>query len=431
MDSIRCEIFCQKGKRYAAKFAPGPAGHAEDAFSVQVTETDDGVCRAARLTLRLKNPSHTESWNLEMDTPVRLWLSAAPPQKITAFPLYCPWWTRPVFADSLREIPRHTQVALFQYPGRVGCFVPMAGKRWKAQLAPGTDTGLALELSCGVGGFPAVDEPLYLYAEASTAEEAVHTVFARLAEEKGIGLREERRLPRMFRYLGWCSWDAFYREVSEEGIREKAEELTAKGIPVRWMLVDDGWLSVRYDTEQLTDFAPDGEKFPHGFGPLAGELRAKHGIRWLGVWHALAGFWGGVAPGSPTANAAADALTATVSGKLLPSPDTGTAFYRRWYQLLRRQGIRFAKVDGQSSVPNYFENTRSMVEAAAGLGRALEEGAAVLDGAVLNCMGMAMESILGRTSSALSRNSGDFAPPGCGRFHGASAAERLQFPLPQ
>lgn len=37
MDSIRCEIFCQKGKRYAAKFAPGPAGHTEDAFSVQET----------------------------------------------------------------------------------------------------------------------------------------------------------------------------------------------------------------------------------------------------------------------------------------------------------------------------------------------------------------------------------------------------------
>ena len=67
-------------------------------------------------------------------------------------------------------------------------------------------------------------------------------------------------------------------------------------------------------------------------------------------------------------------------------------------------------------MPNYFENTRSLVEAAAGLGRALEGGAAVLDGAVLNCMGMAMESILGRTTSALSRNSDDFLPRKEGSF---------------
>ena len=241
-------------------------------------------------------------------------------------------------------------------------------------------------------------------------EDRSRTVFARLAAEKGIALREERRLPEMFRYLGWCSWDAFYREISEEGVRRKAQEFTEKGVPVRWMLVDDGWLSVRYDTEQLTDFVPEPAKFPHGFGQLAEELRAQHNIPWLGVWHALAGFWGGVAPGSAAASAAADALTGTVNGKLVPGPDTGTAFYRGWYELLRRQGIRFAKVDGQSSVPNYFENTRPMVEAAAGLGQALEGGAAVLDGAVLNCMGMAMESILSRTTSALSRNSGDFAP---------------------
>ena len=82
----------------------------------------------------------------------------------------------------------------------------------------------------------------------------------------------------MFRYLGWRSWDAFYRDVSEEGIRQKAEELTGKEVPVRWMLVDDGWLSVRYDTEQLTDFAPDYEKFPHDFGPLAGSVARPSGI---------------------------------------------------------------------------------------------------------------------------------------------------------
>ena len=35
-------------------------------------------------------------------------------------------------------------------------------------------------------------------------------------------------MPEMFRFLGWCSWDAFYREITEEKVRQKARELVEK-----------------------------------------------------------------------------------------------------------------------------------------------------------------------------------------------------------
>ena len=130
----------------------------------------------------------------------------------------------------------------------------------------------------------------------------------------------------------------------------------------------------------------------------------------MGVWHALGGFWGGLVPESPLARREAPYLYQTVSGKLVPSPVTGEKFYRDWYELLNRQGISFVKVDGQSSATWYFENDLPLAQAVRGMNEALESGASRMDGGVINCMGMAMENILARPATAVSRNSDDFVP---------------------
>lgn len=100
----------------------------------------------------------------------------------------------------------------------------------------------------------------------------------------------------------------------------------------------------------------------------------------------------------------------TVNGKLIPGPFTGKRFYRDWYEGLSREGIDFVKVDGQSAVPYYFENGLPVSEAARGMNQALESGASYMDGAIINCMGMAMENILARPASVISRNSDNFVP---------------------
>lgn len=220
----------------------------------------------------------------------------------------------------------------------------------------------------------------------------------------------------MFRYLGWCSWDAFYRNVSESGVRQKAEELSEKHVPVKWMVIDDGWMSMDKNEELLSDFAPDLKKFPNGFRKMTEDLKEKNGICWLGVWHALGGFWGGIVPESPLAQKERSYLYQTVSGKLVPSPMTGERFYRDWYEELNREGISFVKVDGQSSAAWYFENSLPLAEAVQGINQALESGASRMDGAVINCMGMAMENILARPATAIARNSDDFVPDKEGGF---------------
>lgn len=59
---------------------------------------------------------------------------------------------------------------------------------------------------------------------------------------------------------------------------------------------------------------------------------------------------------------------------MIPWPDAakGYGFYRDWYEYLKREGISFSKVDGQSAVHNYFENDLPLMTATRGMHGALE-----------------------------------------------------------
>ena len=413
--NLRCQIYCQKEKSIHAEFSIEPGIYETESIRIQVAESITGGCRLGKIRMNMKNEACRENFNLRMEKPIRVYLPMAErPEKITAMYLFNEWWTRPAFVDCIQDIPDYTQVAFFRYHDRFACFVPMVGKEYKTYMVSGTETEICLEMTAWLGGQKDVDEPMYLFAEASTLAEAIHKAFAWLAEYKGIRMREERRVPEMFNYLGWCSWDAFYREVSEEKICQKADELLEKNVPVKWMIIDDGWLSVQ--DESLYDLAPDKKKFPGGFKNMIKEIKAKGGIRWFGVWHALGGYWGGILPGSNLDHEESSYLYRTVNGKVVPSPQTGERFYRDWYRELRQEDIDFVKVDGQSAVPYYFENSLPLGEAARGMNQALEGGASYMDGAIINCMGMAMENILARPTSAISRNSDDFVPDKEGGF---------------
>ena len=406
---IRLQINCQKGRSAEAGIIINTGSIEQDGIQIEVSESAADGCTLGNLRLRIKRETLSESFNLAMETPVRAYIPLMErPERITAMYLYNPWWTRPAFVDRLQDIPERTQIAFFQYKDRYACFVPMVGCKFKTYLTGGTETELCLEMTAHTGGESEIDEPLYLCSEADTVTEAVHNVFARLAAKKGIRLREQRRIPEMLRYLGWCSWDACNTDVTENKIRRKADELLEKQVPVKWILIDDGWFSAQ--DKMLYDFSPDQEKFPNGFKGMIEDIRARTDIRWFGIWHALGGYWDGISPESALASREAPYLYQAANGRIVPSPKTGAGFYDDWYKELKRNEIDFVKVDGQSAAPFYFENCLPVSEAARGMNQALEGGAYRMDGAIINCMGMAMENILARPASAISRNSDDFVP---------------------
>jgi hypothetical protein len=41
--------------------------------------------------------------------------------------------------------------------------------------------------------------------------------------------------------LGWCTWDAFYHDVSAQGIAAGLQSFNDAGVKPRWIIIDDGW----------------------------------------------------------------------------------------------------------------------------------------------------------------------------------------------
>lgn len=369
-------------------------------------------CFVGKIKASLKAEAFRENDGFDMESPVKLTLKLEKsPRRLTALYLHRDWWTRPAFLDDFENIPERTQCMYLDYEDSFGCLFLMAGEKYKAQAVGGEKECLTLELTAYQPGILSLEETIFVLSECEKPYEAISAACEQAAAEAGIGTREKKKFPGMFEYLGWCSWDAFYTDINEEKVRGKAAELKEKQVPVRWLLLDDGWLSVREN--RLYDLAPEKVKFPEGFSRMTADLKRDGQFRQIGVWHALGGYWGGIEPGSTAALQQAKHLYETKMGKLLPAPkaEEGYGFYRDWYEYLRSSGIDFVKVDGQSAIKNYYSNDIPVCKAARETHKALEGAAgAYMNGNLINCMGMAMENLMGRQGSSLSRNSDDFVP---------------------
>ncbi|MBQ6452273.1 MAG: alpha-galactosidase [Solobacterium sp.] len=328
------------------------------------------------------------------------------PVRMTAMYMLNDWWTRPAFITSFKEIPAGTQLLMLQTEDTCYCLLPMISYTYKTQLAPGTDTQLQFIMFSGVDTAEDFEAPVYIITEDISPAKAVHKAMKTMAKVNNLPLRDERPMPEMLKYLGWCSWDAFYQKVNAQGLEDKAKELHEKNIPVKWFLIDDGWLDT--EDKKLRALEPDQGKFPEGFLPVTERIRNMNSVEYFGVWHAVCGYWEGLTDDNRTG--CDEYLYRTKDGNLYPSPVNGEGFYRRWYEYLKKEGISFVKVDGQSTVANFFKDNIPAPQAAEGIAAAIESASELMDRNVINCMGMAMETITARKLTEVSRNSDDFVP---------------------
>jgi raffinose synthase len=233
-------------------------------------------------------------------------------------------------------------------------------------------------------------------------------------------LRRDKAFPEIFKYLGWCSWNAHYRDITHDKILEHAVSFERAGIPVRWILVDDGWQSVdnpssAFDivsTIHLTDFEADPVRFPGGLKALVKEIES-HGITWVGVWHTFQGYWDGVARDSELGRKYADCLFAYDEAGAIPDPvdGRGEKFYRGYYQLLSDSGIDFVKVDNQSTMSRLTRDRIPITDAMAGQQQNLQNAAlAYFNSNVINCMEMNIDVVYHWRHTNIGRSSGDYVP---------------------
>ena len=325
------------------------------------------------------------------------------------------WWIRPAFPGRWEDVPARTQLLVWEKEGQYAALMAVCGPQCRADMQGGQD-GICVTVASNQDGCAALDG-LSLAVSCGPdpyrcCEEAAEYALKLLGHPEMS--RKARSYPEIFEYFGWCSWDAFYHKVNEKGLLEKIQELKEKDIPARWVLIDDGWLDADYEKQVLKGLDADREKFPDGLAGCVEKLKKDYGIRHVGVWHAVMGYWNGLEKGSEAEKALQEGCRELADGRVIPAAETGKAFrfYDTWHSFLKeRCGIDFIKVDGQSAVSLFYAGAESYGKASGAVQKGLGASAALhFHNGLISCMGMAAEDMWHRPSCAVSRSSDDFVP---------------------
>lgn len=341
-----------------------------------------------------------------------------------------PFWMRPVKGAADDEVPPDTQWLLVRRTdGKLVLLVPVIDEPLRfsldgrgGSLAVWGDTGDAETVATrGVAVYAAVgDDPYELQ------ERGARAVAARLGTCR---LREDKALPDFVDRFGWCTWDAFYQQVSLENVRRGLEVFREGGVVPGVLILDDGWLSERTmprGGRRLTGFAAHAEKFPGGLAALKRMLVDEFGVARLLVWHAVMGYWAGL-----DADAFASYRVIDHVRQTMPSfgkdkdrlftwfgltcgaihRDDVAAFYDDFHRALADEGVDGVKIDNQSSVEYSGTGQGGRVALTRAYRRALEASSRKhFDGRLISCMANASETYYFARDTALQRTSEDFWP---------------------
>ncbi len=343
-------------------------------------------------------------------------LQVPSPDRILAVYQHKSWWTRPAFPVHCADIPVRTQLLLLRYPAGTLCILAVTDAVYRCDIEGGKDWNLQIRCRSGRVGDSSVHTLCAAIAWDEDPYTAIRKAAAAAARRRTAPclLRSERRYPEVFEGLGWCTWDAFYHAVDEKGILAKLDELRAKQVPVQWVLIDDGWLDADLGQQRLRGLDADRDRFPEGLGRTVERIKQEYGVRYVGVWHAVMGYWCGLEPGSEADRALGSYCRHLPDGRIVVDADEDKAFgfYDTWHRYLREScGIDFVKVDSQSSLSVFYRGIGAYGEVSGAIQRGLERSVhRNFGGAVINCMGMAPEDVWSRPSTMLTRTSDDFVP---------------------
>ncbi len=195
----------------------------------------------------------------------------------------------------------------------------------------------------------------------------------------------------------------------------------------------------------MNSFRPDVKKFPRGFREVIRTLKQDYGLKDVGVWHALNGYWQGINPASELGKEfAADLITYRELARpdrdtttwrtcsfVSPLGDAPERLYGEWHRRLSEEGFSFVKVDNQLVVERIAPGNFPLWDGAGRYHAALNASAArFFGGAIINCMDMTPDAWGNFGTTAVARTSEDYFPYEKGETYdlqkGNAAAHVLQ-----
>ncbi|XP_057983468.1 probable galactinol--sucrose galactosyltransferase 1 [Malania oleifera] len=396
------------------------------------------------------------------------------------------WWMTQRMGSCGKDIPFETQFLIveaqdgshFGQSSQYVVFLPILEGDFRAVLQGNAHNEMEI---CLESGDPAVDgfEGSHLVFVAAGCDPFDVITNAVKSVEKHLQTfchRERKKMPDFLNWFGWCTWDAFYTDVTAEGVRRGLESLEKGGISPKFVIIDDGWQSVSMDANGIESKADNAANFANrlthikenhkfqkdgkeglrvqdptmGLSHIVTEIKEKHALKYVYVWHAITGYWGGVRPGvtemehyeskmaypisSPGVqlNESCDCLNRiTTNGLGLVHPEKVFNFYNELHSYLASAGINGVKVDVQNILETLGAGHGGRVKLARKYHQALE--ASILrnfpDNGIISCMSHNTDGLYSAKRTAVIRASDDFWPrdPASHTIHIASVAYNTVF----
>jgi len=233
------------------------------------------------------------------------------------------WWMAQRMGEKGGDVPLETQFLLVESraagedaEAAYVVFLPLVEGAFRASLQGGAGEALELCVESGDDDTRAASIERALFVGAAESDPfagVAGAVAAARSALKTFRVRAEKKLPGIVDYFGWCTWDAFYQDVTQEGVEAGLRSLVAGGAPPKFVIIDDGWQSVGTDEpaggdeparlSRLTGIK-ENSKFQNADDPAAGiktvvrAAKEQYGLKYVYVWHAITGYWGGVRPGA-------------------------------------------------------------------------------------------------------------------------------------
>ncbi|KAG8494346.1 hypothetical protein CXB51_012146 [Gossypium anomalum] len=322
------------------------------------------------------------------------------------------WWMIPRTGSSASGIPLETQMLLLE--ARKGpissqsiyiIFLPVLDGNFRSSLQGNSSDELEF---CVESGYL---EPLPSKKPNKQSEKKVKYVVV-----------FEVQMPGMLDWFSWCTWDAFYSDVNPQGIKDGLMSLSEGGTPARF---GSRLASIKENKKFRRTANEANSKTPSDLKEFISDIRRTFDLKYVYVWHALLGYWGGLVPNAVAAKnydpklrypilslvylANMRDISMDSMGKYgigLVDPDKISQFYDDLHDV---DGV---KVDAQNILETISAGLGSRVSLTRRFQQALEGSIAAnfSDNSIVCCMALSTDSIYHLKQSAVSRASDDFYP---------------------
>ncbi|XP_043690904.1 probable galactinol--sucrose galactosyltransferase 2 isoform X2 [Telopea speciosissima] len=398
------------------------------------------------------------------------------------------WWMTQRMGTCGKDVPLETQFMLIESkdgtvddeanqgdtPTIYTVFLPLLEGQFRAVLQGNENNEIEICLESGDNAVETNQGLHMVYMHAGTNPFDVINQAVKAVEKhmQTFLHREKKKLPSFLDWFGWCTWDAFYTDVTAEGVDEGLKSLSKGGTPPRFVIIDDGWQQIGNEAKDSNCVVQEGAQFASrltgikenekfqkngqnndqvpGLMIVVDEAKQNHNVKFVYVWHALAGYWGGVKPAATGMEHYDTALaypvqspgvmgnqpdivmdSLAVHGLGLVPPKKVFNFYNELHAYLASCGVDGVKVDVQNIIETLGEGHGGRVALTRAYHQALEASIArnFPDNGCIACMCHNTDGMYSAKQTAVVRASDDFYPrdPASHTIHISSVAYNTLF----